>query len=453
MKLDELTAISPLDGRYRKRIEALSKFFSESALIQYRIQVEIEYFIELLNHKSTQIHPLNPDQIALLRSIYLNFSLDQARRVKEIEQRTNHDVKAVEYFIKEQLEKLGVNGLSQKQEFVHFGLTSQDVNNTAIPLMIRDALQEVILPRLRSLTEYVLELGDNWKEVPMLARTHGQPATPTTVGKEIHVFAKRLMLQLAELEDISIPAKFGGATGNLNAHYVSFPSIDWDTFADEFVEKKLGLSRSFPTTQIDHYDGLSRIFDCFCRLNSILVDLCQDMWLYISQEYFLQRIRKDEVGSSAMPHKVNPIDFENAEGNAALSSAILGFLSRKLPVSRLQRDLTDSTLLRNIGTGISHFYLALSSVSRGLGKLQINEAIIQADLNHNWAILAEAIQTVLRKEGYPQPYEALKALTRGKSVIDQTHLQNFIRALDVSAEVKAQLLELRPDTYIGNAGG
>ena len=452
MKLDELTAISPLDGRYRRRIEALAKYFSESALIQYRIQVEIEYFIELLNHKATQIHPLNPDQIALLRSIYLNFSLDQARRVKEIERRTNHDVKAVEYFIKEQLEKLDVNGLSKMQEFVHFGLTSQDINNTAIPLMIRDALQEVILPRLRSLTEYVLELGDNWKEIPMLARTHGQPATPTTVGKEIHVFAKRLMLQLAELEDIAIPAKFGGATGNLNAHYVSFPSVDWDSFADEFVEKNLGLSRSFPTTQIDHYDGLSRIFDCFCRLNSILIDLCQDMWLYISQEYFLQKIRKDEVGSSAMPHKVNPIDFENAEGNAALSSAILGFLSRKLPVSRLQRDLTDSTLLRNIGSGISHFYLALSSISRGLGKLKLNEPIIQEDLNHNWAILAEAIQTVLRKEGYPKPYEALKALTRGQSVIDQAHLQNFIRKLDVSAEVKERLLELRPDTYIGNAG-
>ena len=453
MQLDELTAISPLDGRYRKRVEVLAPYFSEFALIKYRVKVEIAYFINLLNSEFTQIHPLNSDQIALLRGIHLNFTHDHARKIKEIERRTNHDVKAVEYFIKEQLENLNLGGLSEKKEFVHFGLTSQDINNTAIPLMIRDAINEVILPRIRHLTDYLLDLGDNWKEVPMLARTHGQPASPTTMGKEIHVFAKRLMLQLAELEEMAIPAKFGGATGNLNAHFVSFPEIDWDSFVDDFIENNLGLSRSFPTTQIDHYDGLSRIFDCFARVNSILIDLCQDMWLYISQEYFLQKTKEEEVGSSAMPHKVNPIDFENAEGNCGMSSAMLGFLSRKLPISRLQRDLTDSTLLRNIGSGISHFFLALSSIERGLSKLLLNEPVITADLNRNWAILAEAIQTILRKEGYPNPYEALKDLTRGKSAIDQGGLREFIGGLDVGPDVKSQLMDLLPSTYIGNAGG
>lgn len=453
MQLDELTAISPLDGRYRRKVEVLAPYFSEYALMKYRVQVEIEYFIDLLDSKFTQIHPLQADQIAFLQRIYQHFTLDQAKRIKEIEQQTNHDVKAVEYFIKEQLEESETGGLAAKKEFVHFGLTSQDINNTAIPLMIRDAIHEVVIPRLRQLTDYLLDLGDNWKEVPMLARTHGQPASPTTMGKEIHVFAKRLMLQLAEMEEMAIPAKFGGATGNLNAHFVSFPEIDWDSFADEFIEKKLGLSRSFPTTQIDHYDGLSRIFDCFARINSILIDLCQDMWLYISQEYFLQKTKKGEVGSSAMPHKVNPIDFENAEGNCGMSSAILGFLSRKLPISRLQRDLTDSTLLRNIGAGLSHFFLALSSIDRGLSKLQLNATVIEVDLHRNWAILAEAIQTILRKEGYPNPYEALKDLTRGKAAIDQAGMQEFIQDLNVGPEVKAQLMNLLPSTYIGNAGG
>jgi len=453
MQLDELTAISPLDGRYRKRVAPLSKYFSEFALIRYRVMVEVEYFLELLNNRMTQIYALNADQMALLRSMYQNFSPEHAQQVKSIEAQTNHDVKAVEYFIKEQLEGLSEDSLTQHKEFIHFGLTSQDINNTAIPLMIRDALHEVILPNIRLLTDQLLEMGDRWKEVPMLARTHGQPASPTTVGKEIHVFAKRLMVQQAELEELPIPAKFGGATGNMNAHYVSYPEVDWDSFADEFIEKKLGLSRSFPTTQIDHYDGLSRILDCFGRINSILIDLCQDMWLYISQEYFRQKTQKGEVGSSAMPHKVNPIDFANAEGNRRMSTAILGFLSRKLPVSRLQRDLTDSTLLRNIGTGMAHHYLALSSILRGLSKLELNEGAISADLERNWAVLAEAVQTILRRAGYPQPYEALKDLTRGKGPIDQASLASFIQGLDVAESIKQQLLDLRPSTYIGNASG
>jgi len=451
MHLDELTAISPLDGRYRSKLKPLSIYFSEYALIQYRVKVEIEYFIALLNHKTTLIQPIDTDQIVQLRQIYKNFSQEDAAKVKEIEQRTNHDVKAVEYFVKSRIADIQDQQLIANQELVHFGLTSQDINNTAIPLLLRDAIQEVILPQLKSLTDHVLELGDKWKEIPMLARTHGQPASPTTMGKELMVFGKRLMLQLTELEEFAYPAKFGGATGNFNAHYAAYPDIDWDSFADEFVEENLGLTRSFPTTQIDHYDGLSKIFDCICRVNSIVIDLCQDMWIYISQEYFIQQVKEKEIGSSAMPHKVNPIDFENAEGNSGFSTAILQFLSRKLPISRLQRDLTDSTLMRNVGVGLGHAYLAHLSLYKGLQKVSINAAIIQRDLDDNWVVLAEAIQTILRREGYPNPYEVLKELTRGKGKLTQEQLEAFIDKLDLSDQVKNDLKQLRPETYVGNA--
>jgi len=451
-QLEELTAISPLDGRYRTKLHPLASYFSEYALIRYRVKVEIEYLIALLNHKITLLHPVNTDQIARLRQIYQDFDIKDARKVKNIESQTNHDVKAVEYFIKERMMADGDQQLSSSRELVHFALTSQDINNTAIPLMIRDAIQDVCLTQLKVLTDHLLELGDEWKEIPMLARTHGQPASPTTVGKEIIVFAKRLMLQLTELEEIPYPAKFGGATGNMNAHYIAYPDIDWDGFADEFVEERLGLVRSFPTTQIDHYDGLSRIFDCLCRINSIIIDLCQDMWIYISMDYFGQKTQEHEVGSSTMPHKVNPIDFENAEGNSGFSTAILQFLSRKLPISRLQRDLTDSTLLRNIGVGIGHAYLAYLSLMKGLNKLTLNVEIIEKDLDQNWSVLAEAIQTILRREGYENPYEKLKALTRGKGKISKTDLKSFIDELDVSQEIKQELHALSPHTYTGNAG-
>ncbi len=451
-QLEELTAISPLDGRYRIKLNPLALYFSEYALIRYRVKVEIEYLIALLNHKLTLLHPINADQIARLRQIYQDFDIKDARKVKNIESQTNHDVKAVEYFIKERIIAAGDSQLSSSRELVHFALTSQDINNTAIPLMIRDAIQDVCLPQLKVLTDHLLELGDEWKEIPMLARTHGQPASPTTVGKEMIVFAKRLMLQLTELEEIPYPAKFGGATGNMNAHYIAYPDIDWDGFADEFVEERLGLVRSFPTTQIDHYDGLSRIFDCLCRINSIIIDLCQDMWIYISINYFGQKTQEHEVGSSTMPHKVNPIDFENAEGNSGFSTATLQFLSRKLPISRLQRDLTDSTLLRNVGVGIGHAFLAYLSLMNGLNKLKLNAEIIEKDLDQNWSVLAEAIQTILRREGYENPYEKLKALTRGKRNISKVDLKSFIDELDVSQEVKKELHALSPHTYTGNAG-
>ncbi len=450
-KLDELTAISPLDGRYRNKVELLAPYLSEFALIRYRIRVEVEYLIALLNHKITLLHPINTDQIARLRQIYQDFSVKEADIVKKIEKETNHDVKAVEYYIKERILSDGDPQLIESRELVHFALTSQDINNTAIPLMLRDAIQEVCLPQLKIITENLMELGDEWKEIPMLARTHGQPATPTTVGKELIVFAKRLMLQQTELEEIPYPAKFGGATGNLNAHYIAYPEIDWDGFADEFVEEKLGLVRSFPTTQIDHYDGLSRIFDCLCRINSIIIDLCQDIWLYISRDYFSQKTIANEVGSSTMPHKVNPIDFENAEGNCGFSTAVLQFLSRKLPISRLQRDLTDSTLLRNVGVGLGHAFLAYQSLMKGLQKLELNTEVINHDLEDNWAILSEAIQTILRRERAENPYEMLKSLTRGKRKLTKEHLREFIQSLEVSQKVKKELLDLSPHSYIGNA--
>jgi adenylosuccinate lyase len=453
MQLQSLTALSPLDGRYRSKIELLGNYLSEYALIRYRVWVEIEYLIALHDAGLPQLQPLSAEAQSALRELYGVFGVANAARVKEIERVTNHDVKAVEYFIKERIESLPFEELKSKLEFVHFGLTSQDINNTATPMMLRDALQEAFLPQLDEVMELLDGYAKAWKKIPMLARTHGQAASPTTLGKEFAVFVERLRQQVAELRQAPVPAKFGGATGNLNAHYIAYPHIDWDGFADRFVNDTLQLSRSKPTTQIEHYDGLARIFDTIKRINTILIDLCQDVWIYISQDYFKQKVKAGEVGSSAMPHKVNPIDFENAEGNCGLSTALLEFLSRKLPVSRLQRDLTDSTILRNLGPALGYSYLAMGSLKRGLGKLLINEQKIAADLDANWAILAEAIQTILRREGYPKPYEALKALTRGQAHINQQSLLDFVEGLDLEESIKAELRSLRPDTYIGNAGG
>lgn len=447
-----LTALSPLDGRYHSKLLPLSPYFSEFALIKYRIRIEIEYLIAL---HATSIRPLeafDESEQNFLRDIYRNFTPEDAQQVKEIESVTNHDVKAVEYYIKQYIDASRLPKLIENKEFIHFGLTSQDINNTASPMMLRDAIQDVYLPRIHKILDKLNTYATEWKELPMLARTHGQPASPTTLGKEIKVFAVRIAAHVAELESLEFPAKFGGATGNLNAHYIAYPSTDWHQFAKSFVEETLGLSRSFPTTQIEHYDGLGRIFDCIKRINTILIDLCQDIWLYISSEYFKQKVKAGEVGSSAMPHKVNPIDFENAEGNAGMSTALLEFLSRKLPVSRLQRDLTDSTILRNVGVALGYGYLSLLSLEKGLGKLLVNPDALAADLNKNWAVLAEAIQTILRREAYPNPYEALKALTRGKSGIDEQSLAAFVEGLDVSEEIKAELRVLRPEMFIGNVG-
>lgn len=447
MELNPLTALSPLDGRYQKKVAALAPFLSEYALIRYRLWVEIEYFIAMHELGLPELPALTPEKQDELRKLYQDFDMTDAQRVKEIESITNHDVKAVEYLLKEKLPE----DLQDKGEFIHFGLTSQDINNTAIPMTLRDALQESYLPMLSGVIDQLGEYAKTWKDIPLLARTHGQPASPTTLGKEFAVFEVRLQQQYDILQSLPIPAKFGGATGNLNAHYSAYPKVDWNAFADRFVSEKLGLSRSNPTTQIDHYDGLSRIFDCLKRINSILIDLAQDVWLYISTDYFKQKIKAGEVGSSTMPHKVNPIDFENAEGNCGLSTALLEFLSRKLPVSRLQRDLTDSTVLRNIGPALGYSALALTSLKRGLGKLLVNPDRIARDLGNNWAVLAEPIQTILRRIGYPAPYEALKALTRVNAHIDQASLKVFIEGLDVTDSVKKELLTLRPETYVGNA--
>lgn len=452
MELTPLTAIGPLDGRYRTKLASLAPFVSEYALIQYRVRVEVEYFIALCDTNLAPLSPVAADTQSALRALYQQFTLTDATAIKDIERTTNHDVKAVEYWLKAAIQKGAFSEyLAQQLEFIHFGLTSQDVNNTAIPLMLKEAITTVILPHLYQLIEQLNGMADTWQALPMLARTHGQAASPTTMGKELAVFSTRLAKQVQQLAQLPIPAKFGGATGNMNAHYIAYPAYDWQRFATHFVTKTLGLSRSYPTTQIDHYDGLSAIFDNLKRINSILIDLCQDAWLYISQGYFIQQVKAGEVGSSAMPHKVNPIDFENAEGNCGLSTAMLGFLSRKLPVSRLQRDLTDSTVLRNLGVGLGYSLLAMQSVKRGLGKLSVNEARLSADLADNWAILAEAIQTILRREGYPQPYEALKALTRGNQGITQASLTAFMESLEVSPTVKAELLALSPETYVGNA--
>ena len=447
--LETLTAISPVDGRYRSKAEALAGYFSEAALIRYRVRVEIEYFIALCELPLPQLAGVDPSLFPALRAIYTDFSLDDARRVKEIEATTNHDVKAVEYLIKEKMDALG---LADCKEFIHFGLTSQDINNTAIPLSLREALAEVYLPLLAEVRAKIAALADEWQSIPMLARTHGQPASPTLLGKELRVFVERLDRQTARLQAIVVPAKFGGATGNFNAHHAAYPATDWVAFANRFVNETLGLNRSQYTTQIEHYDDLAAIFDNLRRIDTILVDLCRDMWTYISMEYFKQRIKAGEVGSSAMPHKVNPIDFENAEGNFGMAGAVYGFLSAKLPVSRMQRDLTDSTVLRNVGVPMAHSVIAMHSLLKGLGKLLLNREAFDRDLENNWAVVAEGIQTILRREGYPKPYEALKALTRTNTHITAETIAAFIDELNVPEAVKAELRALSPATYTGVYG-
>lgn len=446
MELNCLTAISPVDGRYRGKVEALGRYFSEYALIRYRVQVEIEYFIALCELPLAQLAGFDKGQYGALRRIYEDFSPSDAQRVKEIEQTTNHDVKAVEYFIKEKMDTLG---LGDEREFVHFGLTSQDINNTATPYSLKAAMSDVYYPALGELIGKLSTLADEWSDVPLLAHTHGQPASPTVLGKEIRVFVERLEKQRDMLQTVPYPAKFGGATGNFNAHSVAYPEVDWVSFANRFVNGTLGLDRSQYTTQIEHYDNLAAIFDGLKRINTILIDLARDMWTYISMEYFKQRIKAGEVGSSAMPHKVNPIDFENAEGNLGLANALFEHLAAKLPVSRLQRDLTDSTVLRNIGVPVAHTLIAVASLVKGLGKLIINRDAIDRDLEANWAVVAEGIQTILRREKYPNPYEALKALTRTNKGITQADITAFIDGLDVTEAVKNELRALTPHTYIG----
>ncbi|MBR5384644.1 MAG: adenylosuccinate lyase [Bacteroidales bacterium] len=445
MQIDTLMSISPVDGRYASKTAALRNYFSEFALIRYRIRVEIEYFIALSHAGLPQFPSIPEEKADALRAIYENLTPEEAARVKEIEKTTNHDVKAVEYFIKEHIPALGLDKYS---EFIHFGLTSQDINNTSQPLMLMEAVEDVYVPAMRELIDKLEALATEWRDIPMLARTHGQPATPTRVGKEIEVFVARLEEQMAQLAVLSYPAKFGGATGNMNAHHVAYPEVDWLEFADNFVDS-LGLERSFPTTQIDHYDNLATIFDNLRRVNVILIDLCRDIWTYISMEYFRQKVKAGEVGSSAMPHKVNPIDFENAEGNLGMADAVFTHLSLKLPISRLQRDLTDSTVLRNVGVPMAHTIIAIDSLMKGLGKLIINEDAIRADLEDNWAVVAEGIQTILRREGYPHPYEALKALTRTGGHIDRETISSFIDTLAVSDFVKSELRALSPETYLG----
>lgn len=445
MDLNKLTAISPIDGRYRKKVEYLSKYFSEFGLIKYRVQVEIEYFIALCEIPLPQLAYINPDIFEKLRSIYSSFSEDEANKVKEIENVTNHDVKAVEYFIKEEFDKLG---LEKYKEFIHFGLTSQDINNTATPMSLKDAMVEVRL-LFDELIELMKDKAILWVDVPMLARTHGQPASPTLLGKEMAVFIERLERQLEQLFTVQFSGKFGGATGNMNAHVVAYPDVDWNEFADKFVEEKLGLLRSFPTTQIEHYDNLAALFHGMMRVNTILIDFSRDVWQYVSMNYFKQKINKDEVGSSAMPHKVNPIDFENAEGNLGIANAIFDHLASKLPISRLQRDLTDSTVLRNIGVPISHNIIAIKSLLKGLVKLELDETAINADLENHWAVVAEAIQTILRREGYPNPYEALKDLTRVNEKITKDTISRFIDGLKLNDEVKQELKNITPFNYTG----
>ena len=446
MTLTALTAISPVDGRYRSKTEKLGDYFSEAALIRYRIRVEVEYFIALCRLPLPQLQGVEPEKLEALRDLYRNFSIADAERVKEIESVTNHDVKAIEYLLKEKMESLGMEAYL---EFVHFGLTSQDINNTSIPLSLKEGLEEVLYPSVEELIRQIKAFAEEWKAVPMLARTHGQPASPTHLGKEFQVFVERLEKQYAQLRAIPVPAKFGGATGNFNAHHVAYPAIDWAAFANDFVNNTLGLDRSQYTTQIEHYDNLAAIFDALKRIDTILIDLCRDMWTYISMEYFKQRIKAGEVGSSAMPHKVNPIDFENAEGNFGVANALYEHLAAKLPVSRLQRDLTDSTVLRNIGVPVAHSLIGVQSLMKGLGKVLLNEAALERDLENNWAVVAEGIQTILRREGYPKPYEALKALTRTNTHIAAESIAAFIEELNVSEQVKQELRALSPSTYTG----
>jgi adenylosuccinate lyase len=446
MNWTSLEAISPIDGRYESKTANLKAYFSEKALIQYRIRIEIEYFIALSEIGIKQVPSFSESDIDFLRKIYTEMTTTDAERVKEIESITNHDVKAVEYFIKEKLEN---HPLAAHKEFIHFGLTSQDINNTATPLMLKEATETVYLPMLEEVINTLKGLAQEWEEIPMLAKTHGQPASPTRLGKEIEVFVVRLETQRDQLKAIPFSAKFGGATGNFNAHHIAFPEIDWLAFGNKFVENTLGLSHSFPTTQIEHYDNLAAFFDACKRINTILIDLDRDFWTYISMEYFKQKIKKGEVGSSAMPHKVNPIDFENSEGNLGIANALFEHLAAKLPISRLQRDLTDSTVLRNIGIPMAHSTLAFQSLLKGLNKLLLNETAFNNDLENNWAVVAEAIQTILRREAYPNPYEALKELTRTNEGINKNSIANFIDTLNISDELKAQMKTITPQNYTG----
>ena len=447
MNLDVLTAISPIDGRYRSKTQTLAPYFSEFALIKYRVRVEIEYFITLVELPLPQLATFPHDKLDTLRDIYRLFDEEAATRVKTIEQTTNHDVKAVEYYIKEQFDAIG--GLEPYKEFIHFGLTSQDINNTSVPLSLKEAVEDVYIPTLQRLIDDLKAKAAEWADVPMLAKTHGQPASPTRLGKEVMVFVYRLEQQLASLKSLPYTAKFGGATGNFNAHHVAYPQYNWREFGDKFVAEKLGLARESYTTQISNYDWLGAIFDAMRRINTIVIDLDRDFWMYISMEYFKQRIKAGEVGSSAMPHKVNPIDYENSEGNLGIANAILQFLAAKLPVSRLQRDLTDSTVLRNVGVPVGHSIIAFESTLKGLGKLILNEQKIADDLDNTWAVVAEAIQTVLRREAYPHPYEALKALTRTNEAITQERIAHFIDTLEVSEDVKQELRAITPHNYTG----
>lgn len=447
MDLNLLTAISPVDGRYRGKTEPLVEYFSEYALIRYRVRVEIEYFITLCELPLPQLAQFPAELFSRLRQIYKEFSVADAQRVKDIERVTNHDVKAVEYFIKEQFDAIG--GLEAYKEFIHFGLTSQDINNTSVPLSIKDALSEMYYPQLEELISQLEQYAADWAQVPMLAKTHGQPASPTRLGKEVQVFVYRLKRQLDMLKACPITAKFGGATGNFNAHHVAYPEYDWRAFGNSFVAEKLGLEREEYTTQISNYDCLGALFDAMKRINTILIDLDRDFWQYVSMEYFRQRVKAGEVGSSAMPHKVNPIDFENSEGNLGVANAILSHLSQKLPVSRLQRDLTDSTVLRNVGVPLGHMIISIQSTLKGLGKLLLNEEALRRDLDNCWAVVAEAIQTILRREAYPSPYEALKALTRTGKPIDEPTIKDFIEGLNVSESVKQELRAISPQSYTG----
>lgn len=447
MTLDALTAVSPIDGRYRSKTECLADYFSEYALIRYRVRVEIEYFITLCELPLPQLKSFNSALFEQLRDIYRNFDEASAARVKEIESITNHDVKAVEYFIKEEFDKIG--GLDDYKEFIHFGLTSQDINNTSVPLSVKEALEEVFYPQVEELIAQLKEYAEEWRNVPMLAKTHGQPASPTRLGKEVEVYVYRLSEQLATLRNCKMTAKFGGATGNFNAHHVAYPQHDWRAFGNRFVSEKLGLEREQWTTQISNYDHLGSVFDAIRRINTIIIDLDRDFWMYISMEYFKQKIKAGEVGSSAMPHKVNPIDFENSEGNLGIANAILQFLAQKLPVSRLQRDLTDSTVLRNVGVPIGHSIISIQSTLKGLRKLILNEEKLREDLEETWAVVAEAIQTILRREAYPNPYEALKALTRTNEKMTEETIHAFVQTLNVSDSVKAELMAITPYNYTG----
>lgn len=446
MDITALNAITPIDGRYRKSTEALSNYFSEAGLIKYRVFVEIEYFIALCEIPLPQLESFDKSKFKDLQAIIENFDEAEAQKIKDIEKVTNHDVKAVEYYLKDKFDELGI---SEYKEFIHFGLTSQDINNTAIPCSMKDAHSEVLMPLIEQLQDKLLGFSNDWKDIPLLARTHGQPASPTLLGKEIYVFFERIQSQIKQFKNIPVNGKFGGATGNLNAHTVAYPDIDWAEFGDKFLKEKLGLTRLQTTTQIEHYDNLAAYFDTLKRINNIIIDFNRDMWTYISMEYFKQKIKKGEVGSSAMPHKVNPIDFENSEGNLGLANAICEHLSAKLPISRLQRDLTDSTVTRNVGLPLAYMCIAIKSTLRGLNKVILKEEKLASDLNQNWAVVAEAIQTILRRENYPNPYEALKDLTRKNTKVDQTSIHEFVDRLDVSDELKKELKQITPHNYHG----